>query len=721
MTGGGYVLVESCPVQANEASEPTRQRHRRVGGRLNLRPILAENTEKSSHLGASMRRFAQLSLTARFALLSAVLVAVVALVLQQALAGVIERRAVAQAEESAAFVSNLVISPLLAEDDLGDDTLSEQSRQRLDAAVATGIEEGTLQRIKLFSRSGTLVYSDDPEQVGRRADSPSIRAAFEDRVVSEFARTQDRAHAQERGKGRLLEVFVPVHNQQEGVVAVAELYLPYDGVAATVARDGRMLVLLLLGGLGLLWAALYRVVARASRRLGSELARNEHQALHDALTGLPNRTLLFDRVERALAHDRRQGSSTAVLLLDLDRFKEVNDTLGHHNGDRLLCEVASRLTHALRAADTLARLGGDEFAVLLPGTDGEGALVLAHRLVDALHAPIELDGLSIAVGASIGVAVAPEHGDDPERLLQRADVAMYAAKQGTGPVLVYDAESDTYSPDRLALLGELRRAIPEGQLLLHFQPKSDVTTGELIGFEALCRWQHPTRGLVPPDVFIPLAEHTGLVEQLTPWVLEHALDAARRWEQPSLSIAVNVSVRNLVDPDFPDVVADLLSRSGVPAERLVLEITESALMNDQATTLEILRRLKRLGLRLAVDDYGSGYSSLSYLQQLPVDELKIDRGFVRDIAGQARDLAIVRSTVELGKSLGMTVVAEGVEDASAWDALGEVGCDQLQGYFLARPLPEGEVAGWMTDYLRHPRRARTAAEVLRQDVVPALR
>ncbi len=571
-------------------------------------------------------------------------------------------------------------------------------RTRFDAAVRSGLDDGVLARLKVMDVDGTLVYTDDGRRLGKRLSGAALRTALGDEVTSEFAHI-DAAHQQEDGLGRLLEVFVPLHSADGGaVVGVAELYLPYDKVQQGVADDVRRLVVVLLLGLGLLWLVLFRLVDRASRRLLRESARNEHQALHDALTGLPNRTLLFDRTERALAAARRARHDTTVLLLDLDRFKEVNDTLGHHNGDRLLCQIAERLAASLREADTLCRLGGDEFAVLLPLTGLDGATTTAARLVEALTPPVELDGLSVAVAASIGIACSPEHGDGAGELLQRADVAMYRAKQSSGHVAVYCAERDTYSPDRLSLLGELHTALQDEQLVLYFQPKSDVETGRLVGFEALVRWQHPTRGLVPPDVFIPLAEHTGLIDALTPWVLERALAACGSWTQSDLSVAVNVSVCNLVDEGFPDVVAGLLARSGVAASQVVLEITETSLLADPETAMGVLLRLKQAGVRLSIDDYGSGYSSLAYLQQLPVDELKIDRAFVRDIAVHERDRAIVRSTVELGRSLGLKIVAEGVEDPGAWDALAGLACDELQGYYLCRPMPELEVAAWTSAY-----------------------
>ena len=422
---------------------------------------------------------------------------------------------------------------------------------------------------------------------------------------------------------------------------------------------------------------------------------------------------MFDRLERALAMGRRNGTGSAVLLMDLDSFKEVNDTLGHHNGDRLLQEVSQRLQGTLRETDTLARLGGDEFAVLLPVADKGSAESAAHRLLESLHTAIDVQGLSVAVDASVGIAVAPTDGNSAQELLQRADVAMYLAKERREGVAVYSAELDTYSPDRLTLLSELRNAIEDEQLDLYFQPKGDVASGRLVGFEALLRWQHPVRGLITPEVFIPLAEHTGLIRELTPWVLRRALAAAQQWDDQDrqLPVAINVSVRNIVDDNFPDVVAGLLEDSQFPPSLLVLEITESSLMSDPNAALAVLRRLKTLGIQLSIDDYGSGYSSLAYLQQLPVDELKIDRSFIRFVAEREKDRAIVRTTVELGHNLGLTVVAEGVEDAAVWDTLAGLHCDQLQGFYLSRPLPEAAVAGWIQAYQtrRPPSQSNPAA------------
>jgi diguanylate cyclase len=417
------------------------------------------------------------------------------------------------------------------------------------------------------------------------------------------------------------------------------------------------------------------------------------QALHDPLTGLPNRELLADRVGQAIRTADRDLRPAALLLLDLDRFKDVNDTLGHHHGDQLLIQVSQRLGRALRGADTVARLGGDEFAVLLPGATADGAGAVADKLRTALQQPLSIGGVALDLDASIGVAVYPEHGSDAAELLQHADVAMYVAKQAHVGFLVYDPAVDKHSPKRLALLGGLRRALDRGELVLHYQPKADVRSGRILGVEALVRWQHPEHGLLGPGEFIPLAERTGLIHPLTRWVLDAALDQATRWRDAGLrlSVAVNVSTRSLLDPTFPDQVAGQLTARRVPPGLLVLEITESAVMAEPDHALDVLGRLHTLGVGLAVDDFGTGYSSMAYLKELPIDELKIDRSFVSQMATSPSDAVIVRSTIDLGHNLGLRVVAEGVETQHAWDELAALGCDTAQGYLLGRPVPAAEL------------------------------
>jgi diguanylate cyclase (GGDEF)-like protein/PAS domain S-box-containing protein len=430
----------------------------------------------------------------------------------------------------------------------------------------------------------------------------------------------------------------------------------------------------------------------------AQQAELERMALHDALTGLPNRTLFHDRIERAIGAARRAQRSMAVLLLDLDRFKDVNDTLGHDVGDLLLTEVGPRLQQPLRETDTVARLGGDEFAILLPGaTDLATACRVAERIVDGLRHPFQIRGLVLEIGVSIGVALYPEHGQTGPELLQHADVAMYAAKRGPAGFVVYSAESDTNSIRQLTLTGQLRRAIEDDQLLLEFQPKIDARTGEVAGVEALIRWQHPELGAIPPDEFIGSAEHTGLIKPLTLWVINAALRQRRRWAEHGFDfgVAVNLSVKSLQDPELPEVVRSLLEAWQQAPECLTFEITESALMADPATALEVLERIAAIGCKLSLDDFGTGYSSLAYLQKLPIDELKIDRSFVIAMTRDENAAVIVRAVVKLAKGLGLAVVAEGVESEDAFDRLRALGCDQAQGYWFGPAMSGDQLLAWV--------------------------
>jgi predicted signal transduction protein with EAL and GGDEF domain len=381
-------------------------------------------------------------------------------------------------------------------------------------------------------------------------------------------------------------------------------------------------------------------------------------------------------------------------------------------GDRLLQEAGRRLGAQLLPGGTLARLGGDEFAVLLPATGAEAGRRVATLLLDALAEPVDVGGLALSVEASIGVAVAPEHGRDPDTLLQRADVAMYAAKALRSGVEAWSPTHDDRSLDRLTLLGELRGAIETDQLVLHYQPQADLRTGTLTGVEVLVRWEHPVRGLVPPDDFIPLAERTGLIRPLTRWVLDHALAQQAAWRRAGLTtpVAVNVSARNLADPAFPDTVAELVRRHAVPPGSVELEITESAVLADPAHTEAVLRRLAGMGIAVAMDDFGTGYSCLANLERLPLDTIKIDKSFVLAMAGQTQAAAIVQSVIDLGRNLGLTVVAEGVETEGVWHDLAARGCDVAQGYLLSRPLPAAEATVLLHDWAQRSA-ARTTTPV----------
>ena len=436
------------------------------------------------------------------------------------------------------------------------------------------------------------------------------------------------------------------------------------------------------------------------QRRGAEQLRR--QAWHDSLTDLPNRALLHARIAAALgdAPDAPDiPRPLALLLLDLDHFKEINDAFGHHYGDALLRGAADRLRGLVRAGDTVARLGGDEFAVLLPDADAAGARRVADAIRTALDAPLPVEDHLLRVGTSVGIALAPAHGADGTTLLRRADMAMYAAKRGRLGVALYEPAQDQHTPERVALVGELRDAIEHGALTLHYQPQVDLTSGRICGVEALARWPHPERGLIPPDAFIPLAEQTGLIAPLTDWVLAEAIRQGREWQRAGLllRVSVNLSMWNLHDPALPERVAALLREHELSPAWLRLELTESALMADTDRAMDVLARLSALGVGLAVDDFGSGYSSLAYLKTLPVDELKIDKGFVREMATDATDAAIVASTVALGHALGLRVVAEGIEDRATWDLLAGMGCDVAQGYHIARPLPPDALARWLRE------------------------
>jgi diguanylate cyclase (GGDEF)-like protein/PAS domain S-box-containing protein len=445
----------------------------------------------------------------------------------------------------------------------------------------------------------------------------------------------------------------------------------------------------------------------SERKAGEEALRqqaelNEHQAMHDALTGLPNRTLFRDRIRQAIATARREDSRVAVLMMDLDRFKEINDSLGHSSGDALLQELARRLADVVRTSDTVARLGGDEFGLLLPASAVPAdVLRVIERIRASLEQPVVLQDLPLAIEASIGVALYPDDGEDVDTLLQHADVAMYTAKRENSIYAFYDEAADDYDPGRLTLVAELRRAIERRELVLHYQPKAVLATGEVRSVEALIRWSHPRRGLVQPDDFIPLAQQTGLIRPLTLYVVEEALRQCAAWraEGLTLAIAVNLSMRNLLDVEFPEHVRRLLERWGVEPRLLELEITESTMIADPVRTKQILDRLAAMGIRLSIDDFGTGYSSLAYLKRLPVNEIKIDRSFVMNMSENEDDAAIVRSTIDLGRNLDLEVVAEGVETAEVWEQLSALGCASAQGYYLSRPVPPDELRAWLGDRL----------------------
>jgi diguanylate cyclase (GGDEF)-like protein len=423
-------------------------------------------------------------------------------------------------------------------------------------------------------------------------------------------------------------------------------------------------------------------------------ARAEHLATHDSLTELPNRRWFREEVKRAVTGGAL--GSGGLLLVDLNRFKEVNDTLGHHHGDEVLRQLGPRLRTAFGPDDFVARLGGDEFAVFMPAADAVAVQLAVDRLQVALHTPVEVDGVSIELDASVGLAWYPAHGRDVDTLLQRADVAMYRAKATQRQLVIYSPEEDYHSPARLALVGDLRRAIAEGQLVLHYQPQVDLDLGAPVAVEGLVRWDHPQRGLLPPFEFIEAAEHTGLIKDLTYRVMELGLKDLRQWHSQGreVSLSLNVSVRSLLDRNFPREVERLLVLHKVNANALTLELTESSLMVDPTVAKRTMQELSEIGVSFAIDDFGTGYSSLAYLTDLPVRELKIDKSFVLAMNSDSRNRIVVRSTIELAHNLGLRTVAEGIEDADTLGRIRELGCELGQGYHLSRPLPMPDLLRW---------------------------
>jgi diguanylate cyclase len=546
-----------------------------------------------------------------------------------------------------------------------------------------------------IDRMFTAVDAGDTTTV-LRIDNDDVDPAFD--RISDLVETATLAHA--RAASRAVQEL----HRTEGLV-----------FASTVAGFA----------VGLALVVAFAVLAVSyQRRLLREAAINEYQAWHDSLTGLPNRTLFTARTVAALQAARTDDGTvrpTAVMLLDLDRFKEVNDTLGHHYGDELLRQVAARTQEALRPDDTVARLSGDEFAVLLPDATAEEAMAVANRLQETLHSSFVINDVDVDIEVSIGVAITPDGsgtaraasgttGADAagatverssaaaEAALRCADIAMYAAKDTKTGAELYRPAMHIDEGGRLLLLGDLRRALAaDDELSLHYQPKVSLDTGELRGVEALLRWRHPTRGSVPPAEFVPVAETTGLINRLTLVVLRMAIAQGRTWLDEGLAvpIAVNLSPRCLLESHLVADVRDLLTEFGMPANLLRLEVTETAVMSNPAVAMVTLRELHELGVALSIDDYGTGYSSMAYLKQLPVDELKVDRTFVMHMHADRDDAVLVRGAIELGHNLGMTVVAEGVEEAAHVSALQAFGCDIAQGYHYARPMPAADLAAWI--------------------------
>jgi diguanylate cyclase (GGDEF)-like protein len=585
----------------------------------------------------------------------------------------------------AAVIEEMAIAPALTGADL-DHELSAAERRRLQDATDLAIFHGSVIRLRLRGFSGRVVFSDNGSSEGALPTShQAFRAALAGRIDVAVVRDPDAA------SGQVIRVLQPVVAKATGQsTGVLELYLPYSMIAQQVQAQMRRTYWLLAAGLTALYAVLALIAWSTTRRLRRHATQHEYEALHDALTGLPNRKWFRERAEDAV----ERGSRGAIVLVDLDRFKDVNDTLGHHAGDELLRIVAQRLPATLRTDDTVARLGGDEFGLILPGIpDATQALELLARVRDELAAEVVLDAVPVSIEASFGVALYPADGDSVEQLLQHADAAMYQGKRGAAGIVVYEPATATHQTQWLIVQGELRRALEHHELVLHYQPKVELATGQICGVEALVRWDHPQRGLLPPAEFLPAVEQSSLIDPLTMWVLRRALTDHASWTALGLPwpVAVNVSARNLEAEAFPGSVAELLAQFGIPANQLHLEVTETALAADAVAAAQTVAALAGQGIEISIDDFGEGYTSLSQLRNLPIAELKIHQSFVMDLERDERDRAIVRSLIGLAEGLGCRVTAEGVETAAAASWLAAASCECAQGYFFSKPLPYDEL------------------------------
>jgi diguanylate cyclase (GGDEF)-like protein/PAS domain S-box-containing protein len=514
--------------------------------------------------------------------------------------------------------------------------------------------------------------------------------------------------------GETPEVFGIVASQRAILDALLQHVFeqtPFDAEMTARRKDGTefdlALQLVPVSDAGQLthWVAFLRDVTESK----NQLLLLRHQAMHDGLTDLPNRTMLFERLERALEEARGESVMVALLLMDLDRFKEVNDTFGHHFGDVLLKQVAFRIRNQLSADDTVARLGGDEFAIVLPrAADANAVAATARKILNALEQAFVVEGQVLEVGASIGIALHPRHGSDARTLMRCADVAMYSAKQGSSGYSFHSVDSEKRSPDQLALVVEMRTAIEQRQFELYYQPKLHLRSGLMTRAEVLVRWNHPRRGLLVPSQFVPLAERTGIIRAMTDWILDRALQQCREWQDAGapVHLAVNVSAKSLQDQALPVKVQAALDRWRIDPRFLKIEITESSIMADPAHALAILSMLQSMGVRLSIDDFGTGYSSLTHLRQLPIDEIKIDKSFVSGMTESEADAAIVRTVIDLARNLGKQVCAEGVETEAQWKRLVEMDCDLAQGYWISRPLPAEQLMRWLTDSMWGMKRTR---------------
>jgi diguanylate cyclase (GGDEF)-like protein len=639
-----------------------------------------------------------MSLTRQVALLSLLPVIALGAILALVLQNQVVNRALTDATGSARLIAQAVVQPQLSRRDLSQG-LKPGGIHALDERLEAPSVAAHLVRIKIWNDQRRIVYSEDHTLIGRRPphdDDLESALAGEPNGAETVEPSADSETASEVGLGKLVEVYVPLRFKAgERPAGVFEMYLSYGPIASAIAHDKRTIELLVAIGLALLWGVLYRIVARASRRLHQQAKENDRLARFDQLTGLPNRTLFAERAAVA-AHEADSGAAKtpAALMLDLERFTEMNSMLGSETGDEILREIGRRLRASLGEERLIARVGGDEFAVLCPGVASpDEAVALAGAIQSCLEEPLVLDGVALNVEATIGLAVMGADAQDATTLLRHAELALAHARTLGRRVEPYSQACERFDASALKLLGEVRGALERDEFKLHYQPKLDLQTRRITGVEALLRWQHPEHGELAPVRFVPLIEQTALIGPVTLRVFELALKQAVAWGRRgiALEMSVNLSARNLVDDDLPRALAELLERHDVPPEQLVVEVTESAAMADPERGVRVLVALRELGMGVSVDDFGTGNASIEYLAALPASELKIDRSFVTGMLKDERAAAIVRSTIDLARNLDLVVVAEGIESEDVMDHLAALGCAMGQGYFISRPLAPEEL------------------------------
>ncbi|HSF60311.1 MAG TPA: EAL domain-containing protein, partial [Gaiellaceae bacterium] len=573
---------------------------------------------------------------------------------------VVHHFALSQAERSAARHAGLMASAVFQREVDAEDLkapVSPGRRKQLDALLrAYGLDRGIV-ALSLVRRDGVVTYSTDHRLIGTTASAPLAAEAAAGTIVSGVSTDHNSSSGRNR---KMLETYAPVGpNRAGGAALIAQSYERIESAArALQLRVGIVLEALLV----ILFIVFVPLLARVTRRIKGQIDQIHQQAFYDELTGLPNRTHLFERLGLAISRAADENRLLAVLLIDLNRFREINDTLGHEVGDTVLVEAANRLRRVAGAEQLLARLGGDDFVVVSAFEDAEDATAFADAMRAEMEPPIDSDGIQLAVDTTVGIALYPADGLDAHTLVKHAEIATYTAKEWRSGVLGYSPAVDPHDPEQLKLTAAIREAADQGQLQLHYQPKIDLASGSIAGFEALAYWNHPTRGLLPPGAFIPVAERTGAIRHITRAMMRAAVEQLRAWAETELTIAVNLTAIDLLDADLSKRMKSLLREHRVSPSRLCIELTESTVMADPERAQSILGELARAGVRVSIDDFGTGHSSLAYLKDLTVHEVKIDRSFISDMSVSRNNRMIAKATIQLVHSLGLQVVAEGVED-----------------------------------------------------------